>query len=46
MDEGIAERKTAADYLNELENIGILERQKVGRENLYLNRGLFEILSR
>jgi len=46
VDNGIAERKTAADYLNELENIGILERQKVGRENLYLNRGLFEILSR
>lgn len=46
VDNGIAERKTAADYLNELEDVGILERQKVGRENLYLNRGLFEILSR
>jgi hypothetical protein len=42
---GIAERKTASDYLRELENIGILRSQKVGRENLYLNTKLYELLS-
>ena len=35
---GIAERKTAAQYLKELENIGVLRRHKVGREKLYLIR--------
>ena len=42
---GLAERKTAADYLQELEKIGILKRQKVGRENLYLNDKLYKLLS-
>jgi Fic family protein len=46
VDEGIAERQTAAEYLKELENIGILEIEKVGRENLYLNRELFDLLSK
>jgi Fic family protein len=41
----IAERKTAADYLKELDKVGILRRQKIGRENLYLNIGLYELLS-
>jgi hypothetical protein len=31
--------------LRELENIGILRSQKVGRENLYLNTKLYELLS-
>ena len=43
---GIAERKTAADYLQELEKIGILKRKKVGRENLYLNEKLYNLLSK
>jgi Fic family protein len=42
---GIAERKTAAEYLKELEKIGILRSQKVGREKLYLNVKLLELLS-
>jgi Fic family protein len=46
VDEGIAERQTAAEYLRELEKIGILENEKVGRENLYLNRSLFDLLSK
>jgi Fic family protein len=45
-DAGIAERKTAADYLQELEKIGILKRKKVGRENLYLNEKLYELLAK
>ncbi len=38
------ERKAASRYLKELENIGILESQKVGRETLYINEALIEIL--
>ncbi len=45
VDAGIAERKTAAEYLKELEKIGILRSQKVGREKLYLNVKLLELLS-
>jgi Fic family protein len=45
VDAGIAERKTAAEYLKELEKIGILRSQKVGREKLYLNLKLLELLS-
>lgn len=45
VDLGIAERKTAANYLQELEKAGILKRKKVGRENLYLNEKLYHLLS-
>lgn len=38
------ERKAASRYLKELEDIGIVESQKVGRETLYINRELIEIL--
>ena len=44
VDNGIAKRQTAAEYLNALEAIGILKSQKVGVENLYLNVKLFELL--
>lgn len=44
VDAGIAERKTAADYLKELEKIGILKSKKIGKENLYLNVKLFNLL--
>jgi Fic family protein len=46
VDAGIAERKTAASYLKEIENIGILQSRKIGKENLYLNVKLFEVLSK
>lgn len=42
----IAKRKTAAEYLKELEKVGILQMQKVGREVLYLNRELYDLLSK
>jgi hypothetical protein len=42
---GIAERKMAAEYLRELERIGMLKSHKAGRENLYLNFKLFELLA-
>ncbi len=46
VDAGIAERKTAADYLQELERIGVLKSRKVGKENLYLNVRLYELLAK
>ena len=45
VDAGIAKRQAAADYLKELEGIGVLEVHRMGRENLYLNTKLYEILS-
>lgn len=41
----IAKRQTAAEYLKELEKIGILKSKKVGTTNLYLNIKLYELLS-
>ncbi len=38
------ERKAAARYLKQLEEIGILESKKVGREVLYINRELIKLL--
>ena len=46
VDKKIAKRQTAAEYLQELENIGILKSQKVGVENLFLNIKLFDILKK
>jgi Fic family protein len=45
VDRGIAKRQTAADYLKELEEVGILKSKQVGRENLYLNLRLYDLLS-
>jgi len=46
VDAGIAKRQAAADYLKKLEDIGVLKVHKVGKENLYLNTKLYEILSK
>jgi len=46
VDKGIAKRQTAGDYLNELENAGILKSKKSGRERLYLNTALYTLLSK
>ena len=46
MDADIAERKTAAEYLKELEKVGILRAKKIGKENLYLNVKLYDLLSK
>ena len=40
------ERKAASRYLRALEEIGLLEGRKVGREKIYVNVGLMSILSR
>ena len=41
---GIAKRQTAAEYLKEIEKTGLLKSRKVGKEVLYLNLALFELL--
>jgi Fic family protein len=46
VDAGIAERKTAAVYLRELEKVGILRSKKSGKEVLFLNVKLFQLLSK
>ncbi len=40
------ERKAASRYLKELESLGILESKKIGREILYINKKLIEILKK
>jgi len=45
VDSGLAKRQTAAEYLKALEKIGILKSHKSGREMLYLNVKLLELLS-
>jgi cell filamentation protein, protein adenylyltransferase len=42
---GIAKRQTAADYLKELENAGFLISKKVGKEVLYLNNKLINLIT-
>ena len=46
VDAGIARRQTAAEYLKELEKIGILNPHKIGKETLYLNVDLYGLLSK
>lgn len=41
---GIAKRQTAAEYLKQIEKTGLLKSKKVGKEVLYLNLPLFELL--
>ncbi len=44
-DAGIAKRQTAALYLKTLEESGILRSLKIGKEKIYLNVKLFDLLS-
>jgi len=37
-------RITATRYLDELIRIGLLDKRKIGRENYYINRALYELL--
>jgi len=39
-------RQTAATYLNQLVEVGLLEYEKVGRESIYKNTRLIELLSK
>ncbi len=44
VDEGIAKRQTASAYLFQLCELGLLESIKVGRDKIFLNRPLFDLL--
>ena len=46
VEKGIASRNTASKYLNRLVEIGILEKEKVGNEFIFKNKGLYEILKK
>lgn len=39
-------RKTASKYLNELENAGFLESEMIGRERIYKNTALFNLVKK
>jgi len=43
---GIAKRQAAAEYLKSLEELGLLESKKVGKELLYLNKALYDIFKK
>jgi Fic family protein len=45
VDTGIAKRQTAAEYLQHLEEIGVLESRKVGREKVFIHPALLKLLS-
>jgi len=46
VDAGIAKRKTASEYLQELEIIGVLVGEKHGRETIYKHPALLEVLQK
>ncbi len=45
VDSGIAKRQAASSYLKKLEQIGVLIGEKSGRDMIYKNPGLLEVLS-
>ena len=45
VDREIASRNTASKYLETLAKIGILEKERSGKESLYLNKRLFQLLT-
>ena len=46
VDAGIAKRQTAATYLQSLEDIGVLTSETVGRERLFINTALLDLLTK
>ena len=46
VDAGIAQRKTASEYLQELERIGVMVGEKHGRETIYKHPALLEVLQK
>ncbi len=45
VDRGIAKRQTASIYLKELAKIGVLEEKQVGKERLFINPRLLQLLT-
>ncbi|MDI9394543.1 MAG: Fic family protein [Euryarchaeota archaeon] len=46
VERGVASRNTASKYLNRLVDLGILEKEKVGNEFIFKNKGLYEIFGK
>ena len=46
VDAGIAKRKTASEYLQELERIGVMVGEKHGRETIYKHPALLEVIQK
>lgn len=46
VEEKIASRNIASDYLNQLTKIGILNKEKMGKEVIFLNIELYDLLSK
>jgi len=46
VDRGIAKRQTASVYLKELVRIGVLEEKRAGKERLFVNPRLLQLLTR
>lgn len=44
VDSGLSSRKTVVKYLKALEEIGVLQSEKVKREAIYINTALFNLL--
>ncbi len=44
MDETYVSRKTATKHLDELSRIGLVSKQKIWKENYYVNTNLYELL--
>ena len=44
VDNGLSSRKTVVKYLKALEEIGVLQSEKVGREVIYISTALFNLL--
>ncbi|WP_222165317.1 Fic family protein [Edaphocola aurantiacus] len=44
MEESGVSRKTAAKYLDELDRLGIVSKQKIWKDNYYINTDLFNLL--
>jgi len=45
VDAGLGTLKTVGNYLSQLEHAGLLESEKLGKEKLYLNKALMNILA-
>ena len=46
VEKNIASRNVAGRYLKEMESIGILKREKAGRDVFYINTGLYDLFKR
>jgi Fic family protein len=45
IEEAGVSRKTAAKYLNQLDELGIVSKQKIWKDNYYVNTDLYTLLN-